>query len=187
MSRTICEGISMYNTNANIIEGQAQRDYDRARRQAFWRKVRTFLGRKCNELWPAERVLQALPNRETRNLGLQQVPIDRIVGSSGRYRDFDLAFLPLRQQQDGRWQSIARAKRQGVRLPPPLLYQVGDAYFVEDGNHRVSVASASGQETIEANVIAIDSSHLQIELTCTRLGFKIEEGTRSNASMPGCA
>ena len=163
----------MYNTNANTIEGQAQRDYDRARRQAFWRKVRSFLGRKCNDLWPAERILQALHNRETCNLGLQQVPIDRIVGSSGRYHDFDLAFWPLRQEQDGRWQSIARARRQGVNLPPPLLYQVGDAYLVEDGNHRVSVASANGQETIEARVIAIDAAHLQFDPSCTRLGFKI--------------
>ena len=166
----------MYDKNINVIEALAARDYEHARRQAFWRKVRSFLGRKCNDLWPAEHVLAALRNQETHSLGLQEVPVDRIVGSSGRYRDFDLAFLPLRQEEDGRWLNIARARRQGVNLPPPLLYQVGDAYFVEDGNHRVSVASANGQETIEAKVIAIDTSHLQVDSSCTRLGFNIEDG-----------
>ena len=161
--------------NTNAIGTLARGDYEQARRRAFWRKVRSFLGRTCNDLWPAERVLEALSARDTRNLGLQEVPIARIVGSSGRYRDFDLAFLPLREEKDGRWQRVASANRQGIKLPPPLLYQVGDAYFVEDGNHRVSVASAAGRETIEAQVIAVDASHMQIDPSCTRLGFKIED------------
>ncbi|UCC54636.1 MAG: hypothetical protein JSV68_11835 [Anaerolineaceae bacterium] len=163
----------MYDKIENIADALAERDYEHARRRAFWRKIRSLLGRKCNDLLPAERVLNNLLNQEFRSLGLQQVPIERIVGSSGRYRDFDLAFLPLRQEHDGRWQSVARARRQGFNLPPPLLYNVGDTYFVEDGNHRISVASASGQEYIEANVIAIDASALKAEPSCTRLGYKI--------------
>ena len=113
--------------------------------------------------------------RESRKQGLQEVPLDRIVGSSGRYRDFDLGFLPLRREKDGRWLNIARARRQGIDLPPPLLYHIGAAYFVEDGNHRISVAGASGQETIEAHVITIDASHLPVDSSCTRLGFKIKD------------
>jgi hypothetical protein len=172
----------MYDKTIHTIKTLAISDYERARRKAFWRRMRSFLGHKCNDLLPASRVMDALRGRETRDLGLQVVPIERIVGSSGRYRDFDLAFLPLREEQDGRWQRIAMADRQGIKLPPPLLYQVGGAYFVEDGNHRVSVANASGRETIEARVIAIEASDLRIDQSCTRLGFKIEDSTEQGVS-----
>ena len=61
----------------------------------------------------------------------------------------------------------------GTGLPPVTLYKVGDAYFVEDGNHRVSVARMSGQEFVRAIVIEVDSSTLTTEPSCTRLGFKV--------------
>lgn len=164
----------MITQKINPREILAQKDYDRARRQAFWRRVRAYLGHKCNDLLPMEQIMEAVGDREFRSLGLKDVPLDRIVGSSGRYRDFDLSFLPLRRETDGRWLSVAHARRQGIDLPPPLLYQIGDAYFVEDGNHRISVAGASGQDSIEAQVIAIDASHLPVDSSCTRLGFKIK-------------
>jgi hypothetical protein len=160
--------------NTFQIDPIVQKEYDRARRHAFWRRIRARLGHQCNDLLPAESVLHAAGDLETRRLGLQQVPLHKIVGSSGRFRDYDLGFYPLRREKDGRWLSIARARRQGIKLPPPLLYQIGDAYFVEDGNHRISVARAAGQETIEAHVIAMDTSHLTADPTCTRLGYKIK-------------
>jgi hypothetical protein len=95
--------------NINSSEALAQKEYDRARRQAFWRRVRAYLGHKCNDLLPAEWIMEAVRDSESHNLGLKEVPLERIVGSSGRYRDFDLSFLPLRQETDGRWLSIARA------------------------------------------------------------------------------
>jgi hypothetical protein len=172
----------MYDKNVHTIKTLAKSDYERARRKALWRRARSFLSHKCNDLLPSGHVLDALHGRKTRDLGLQEVPIERIVGSSGRYRDFDLAFLPLREEQDGRWQRIAMANRQGIKLPPPLLYQVGGVYFVEDGNHRVSVAGASGRDTIKARVIAIDATDLHIDQSCTRLGFKIEDSTEQSVS-----
>jgi dienelactone hydrolase len=42
-------------------------------------------------------------------------------------------------------------------LPPIELYKVGDAYFVKDGNHRVSVARQFGATTIEAYVWEYDT------------------------------
>jgi hypothetical protein len=170
----------MYDKIENSTGTLADGFYERAQRRAFWRKIRSLLGQKCNDLLPAEHVLNNLLNQEFRTLGLQQVPIERIVGSSGRYHDFDLEFLPLRQEHNGRWQSIARARHQGINLPPPLLYQVGDVYFVEDGNHRISVAIARGEEHIAANVIAIDTSTLKAESSCTRLGYKIADSEPQN-------
>ena len=37
-------------------------------------------------------------------------------------------------------------------MPPIEVYQVGEAYFVADGNHRVSVAIQKGEKMIEASV-----------------------------------
>ena len=68
----------------NSVDVLTHRDYVHAQRRAFWRKVRSWLGRNCNDLLPAERVLKNIPNQKSRNLGLQQVPLERIVGSSGR-------------------------------------------------------------------------------------------------------
>ena len=35
------------------------------------------------------------------------------------------------------------------------MYRIGEAYFVMDGNHRVSVARDMGQEFIQAYVVEI--------------------------------
>jgi nucleotide-binding universal stress UspA family protein len=43
----------------------------------------------------------------------------------------------------------------GSGIPPIEVYKVGEAYFVLDGNHRVSIARQEGQKTIEAHVIEI--------------------------------
>jgi hypothetical protein len=51
-----------------------------------------------------------------------------------------------------RWLRIAAARDQGKVLPPVVLVQVGDVYFVRDGHHRISVARALGQQDIEAQV-----------------------------------
>lgn len=42
---------------------------------------------------------------------------------------------------------------EGASLPPIEVYQVGDVYFVLDGNHRVSIARQEGVEFIDAHVI----------------------------------
>jgi hypothetical protein len=77
----------------------------------------------------------------------------KIVGSEGRTADFDSAFDPLRSHNRDRWIGIAAARRQGAILPPVELIQVGDTYYVRDGNHRVSVAKAAGQVEIEAQIL----------------------------------
>ncbi len=84
--------------------------------------------------------------------GIRTVPISQIRGSEGRSRYFDRDFNPLHDQARGRWLGIARARQQGKALPPVSLVQVGDAYFVLDGHHRISVARALGQTDLEARV-----------------------------------
>src|ERR671920_231089 len=76
----------------------------------------------------------------------------KIVGSVGRCRDFDRSFMPLRASVGERWKRVDLAFHRNVDLPPVSLYKLGDAYFVEDGNHRVSVARYHGVPGVEAYV-----------------------------------
>ncbi|MEO0564196.1 MAG: hypothetical protein AAF125_18975 [Chloroflexota bacterium] len=132
----------------------AHNEFDRALRRASWSKARTIFTDRTDYLIALEEV-----RRDSRTLvhcGVQEVAIETIVGSSGRFRDFNADYLPLRRSPDDRWVSVAQAHFEGIQLPPVKLYKVEDAYFVEDGNHRVSVARVIGQETIRANVIELN-------------------------------
>lgn len=160
------------NRNEEIVQQRARGDYEEALRRAFWRKARSWLGRSCNDLLSTAEVFEYLKSQPRQHLGLQAVSLNRIIGSTGRAQDFDLAFYPRRKAYDERWINVAKARYRGVNLPPVVLFKVGEAYFVEDGNHRVSVARANGDKTIEARVIAFDTSTLTPKASCTRLGFK---------------
>ncbi len=134
----------------------ARENFESARRKAFWRKVRSWLTREPNELLAFDDVQRFLPVRGQHSLGTRVVPIDKIVGSVGRYHDFDRAFLPRRAHSKGRWTNVDRAYLEHVTLPPIDLYQIGEVYFVKDGNHRVSVARERGQDFIDAYVVAVE-------------------------------
>ena len=86
--------------------------------------------------------------------GQQEVALDDIRGTEGRQNDFDDRFHPLTERNRQRWQSVAKAYDAGINLPPVVLIQVGEVYFVRDGHHRVSVARALGKTTITATVTA---------------------------------
>jgi hypothetical protein len=103
-------------------------------------------------MFSLEDVRTRLNVRGQRWLGHQTVPLDHIIGSEGRYGDFDRRFLPRSNALKGRWSSIDSAMQQDVHLPPIELYKIGDVYFVRDGNHRVSVARQQGQVDIDAYV-----------------------------------
>ncbi len=132
---------------------QAEMDFRRARFRAFLRDAWAALSGRPNRLLSWEEVREHLRVGGQVYRGLQTVPLDQIVGSVNRYRDFDRAFLPAQEHTADRWRSISRAFYDDVGLPPVKLYKVGDAYFVLDGNHRVSVARERGQAFIDAEVI----------------------------------
>ncbi len=139
-----------------MYDALAYDDFIRVYRRAFWRKVRARLTGRSNDLLPYSQVRETLPFQGQRDLGLQTVPLDKIIGSVGRYRDFDRAFLPIQSQTSERWMNIKKASYEEIVLPPVDLYKIGDVYFVKDGNHRVSVARELGQIDIEAYVTEID-------------------------------
>ncbi len=134
----------------------AQSDFDRARQRSFFRRAWAFLSGQENRLLSYDEVREKLHIGGMAYRGLQAVPLDKVVGSVNRYHDFDNAFLPTQSHTRGRWKSISRAFYQEVNLPPVQLYQVGEIYFVSDGNHRVSVAREKGAEFIDAEVHECD-------------------------------
>jgi len=133
----------------------ASNDFERAYRKAFWRKVTSWLTKDSNTLLPFDDVRERMPIKGQHYLGLQQVLIERIVGSLGRYRDFDRVFLPRQSHTRNRWINIDKARYEQVTLPPLELIKMGEIYFVKDGNHRVSVAREWEQEFIDAYVTEI--------------------------------
>ena len=136
------------------LNEQVDSDFSRARRRALLRRVlaRFRNNPASNRLLSFDDVRRALWADNRRYLGTKVVEVDKIVGSVGRRRDFDRSFLPARASMAERWKRIDRAVHRGEDLPSVELYKIGDAYFVVDGHHRVSVARYHGVPTLEAVV-----------------------------------
>ena len=131
---------------------RADNDFSQARQKAFWDEIRSFISRRSNRLLPFDEVKSKLEVCFTKDLGIQTIPIDSIVGSEGRYHSFTRHFLPLDDNLRDRWKKVNEAHYAKQSLPPIELYKVCDAYFVKDGHHRVSVARTRGVRHIEAIV-----------------------------------
>jgi hypothetical protein len=136
----------------------AQSDFARAHRRATVGKLVARLRGNPDDvgvILPYEEVIEALGFKGERQLGLQVVPLDSIVGTIDRGRDFDRQFRPTSRRVRSRWEQIAQAMRRGETMPPVDLLKVGEIYFVRDGHHRVSVASALGRSDIDAYVTEV--------------------------------
>jgi hypothetical protein len=130
-------------------------EFDRAYQRAVWNNRIARLRHRPNGLRSYSEIRRQLIVRGESYRGIQEVPVDRIVGSMDRCDDFDAAFRPLRADSAGRWVSVAHAYDAGRSLPPVQLYQIADAYFVCDGHHRVSVARVRGQGWVDAVVVEV--------------------------------
>lgn len=135
----------------------ALQDFNEARLKASLQETLARLRGKSNELLSYEEVARKLKLRSRSDRGIRDIPINAIVGSVGRYTDFTRTFLPRRPEDQDRWARVKAAMNDpvGPGMPPIEVYKVGDAYFVLDGNHRVSIARQDGAEFIEAHVIEI--------------------------------
>jgi nucleotide-binding universal stress UspA family protein/uncharacterized ParB-like nuclease family protein len=146
--------------SANFLA--ALEDFRRARRRAAMEEILARLTGKSADLLPFEQVSQMLKVTESKPGGLQEIPLDAIVGSVGRYTDFTRSFLPRREVSQERWARVEMAASDPRGLPPIDVYQIGQVYFVADGNHRVSVARQRGAKTILAHVTVV---HTKVPLT----------------------
>lgn len=143
-----------YYPNPRVAADQA---FDRARQKAFLENVVSHLRGRSADLLPFDIIRSILGLVSSHDLGLQQIPLDRIVGSVGKYQEFSRSFLPRLTRNKERWKGVFVGALDVQGLPPIDVYQVGEVYFVIDGNHRVSVARQLGATTIEAYVTKLST------------------------------
>ncbi|MGI8448593.1 MAG: hypothetical protein ACR2MP_15735 [Streptosporangiaceae bacterium] len=143
-------------TDTGFPRADAENDFLRARRREVAGRVGYWLRREPGrrQLLPLEQAVSTLGRRGERRLGLQTIRLDTIVGTLDR-RDFDRRFRPASNRLRSRWVNLALAQRRGEALPPIDVYRIGGCHFVEDGHHRVSIARATRQQTIDAYVTEV--------------------------------
>lgn len=135
----------------DLYRRQALQAFAEARRRAFWERVRGRLRGEPVDLLSFEAVRTALGLTFRIAEGMHNVPLDDIVGSVDRVEDFTRRFYPRRDDLKHRWVKVAELVL-ARGLGPVSLFRVSEIYFVDDGNHRVSVARAMGATSVEAEV-----------------------------------
>src|SRR5262250_2016231 len=146
--------------DTGLPRADAENDFMRARRQQILARLAQRLRREpddVNLILPFDDVVSALGNRGERKLGLQTIRLDTVVGTVDSRRDFDRHFRPTSGRVRERWERLALAQRRGESIPPIDVYRVGELHFVKDGHHRVSIAMATGQTTIDAYVTEVQT------------------------------
>ena len=147
----------IFTMQTNNLKFQAQEDFARARNKAWISDIQHFMNPDKKRLLSFNDVKKILKPKNEVYMGLKTVPIKKIIGSEGRYNDFDGHFLPRTNELRQRWINVDQAHLSDVILPPIQLYELAGLYFVRDGNHRVSVAKTQGVEFIDAEVISLQS------------------------------
>ena len=137
--------------NRNI----AINDFNAAHRKASLKSAISHLTGEKIDLLSYGEVLKSLRLQGQVERGRQEIPLDKIIGSVGRYTDFTRDFLPRKSSDSQRWVSVKVATESLMGVPPIEVYKVGDYYFVRDGNHRVSIARQNGQSHIEAYITEV--------------------------------
>lgn len=144
---------------SSIEYARALDDFMKARSRAELHHLWSAIAGKSKGLLPYDEISKKVHAIGLSSKGLREIPVESIVGSVNRYQDFDRDFLPLHDEDKQRWAGVKAAMTSptSTGLPPIEVYKIGDAYFVLDGNHRVSIAKQMGLETIEARVIEVRS------------------------------
>jgi hypothetical protein len=155
----------------SYYSAQANEDFNKARTKELFGTIFSLFNPTRQELLSFDDVKDLIKPRGESYRGIKVVPVSKIVGSEGRYRDFNKAFLPRHSHTKTRWTNVDEAHLKDIILPPIKLYEIGGVYFVRDGNHRVSVAVSQGVEAIDAEVISLNSE-LQFDPAMTKEDLK---------------
>jgi len=143
--------------NDFIQDVDANDTFNKARIRALFSKLGSIITKRKDDLIPFSYAYSMLKPSSEAYRGIKHVPLSHIVGSEGRYRDFNRVFLPRGVYLRERWERIHNAHKAQIELPPVRLYEIGGVYFVRDGNHRISVALSRGIEFIDAEVTLLET------------------------------
>ena len=144
--------------DTGLPQADVENDFLRVRRRHLLAELAQRLRREpddVNLILPFDEVIAVLGFEGDRPLGVQLIRLDTIVGTVDSARDFDRRFRPTSARVRERWERLALAQRRGESMPPIDVYRVDDLHFVRDGHHRVSIALATGQTMIEADVTEV--------------------------------
>jgi hypothetical protein len=149
-------------------------DFSRARRRHVLARVAGWLRRRpdATSILSFDEVVATLGWRGERYLGLQTIRLDAVTGTVDSWRDFDRRFRPTSNRVRQRWERLDLAQRRGAAIPPIDVYLIRDMYFVKDGHHRVSVAVATRQKSIEAYVTEVRTGVSAAGISSGDLRFK---------------
>jgi nucleotide-binding universal stress UspA family protein/uncharacterized ParB-like nuclease family protein len=145
------------NEFASVNYQTAVNEFRRLRRQAAMQQLLARLSGRSADLLDYNLVVDQLQVVAKEDLGVQEIPLAAIVGSVGRGQDYTRDFLPKKDSDESRWVGIKTAVLEMKGIPPIDVYKIGEVYFVNDGNHRVSVMRHLGAETITAHVTAVQT------------------------------
>ena len=160
--------------NIDLVTQQASDDFSRAKGRAFLSQIQNFLNTERDRLLSFHDVKDILKPKNEVYMGSRTIPIKLIVGSEGRYNDFNKFFLPKREHLRQRWQRVDEAHIKDIILPSIQLYEIGGVYFVRDGNHRVSVARMQNVEYIDAEIISLTTEiNIKPSMTTEELTFAL--------------
>lgn len=143
--------------NGSLFSLQTDEDFNKAHSKALFNEIQHFLNPEEASLISFSEIKSLLKPKDEIYVGLKTIPLDKIVGSEGRYKDFDNRFFPKSGFLRERWKHVDAAQYESIILPPIKVYELGGLYFVRDGNHRVSVAKARGIEFIDAEIVSLQS------------------------------
>ena len=141
-----------------MITAEATEEYIAALKQGQKEaKELTALGKDPN---PAvlDEILGDIPTESVQEIGLVEIPTERIVGtkSAGRITAFSASFLPLlaaNTEFANKWKSLCGDHLGEVGIREPILcYEYLGNFYVQEGNKRVSVLRHFGSPRIPGNV-----------------------------------
>jgi hypothetical protein len=161
LARRAIRALGALRGETGFPQADVENDFLRARRRQAAARLANWVRhrpRSAGRLLPLHEAAGTLGPLSGRPLGLQSIRLDTIVGTLDPRQDFDSRFRPTTNRIRYRWERLALAQRRGEPIPPIQVYRVGGLHFVEDGHHRVSIAAATGQETIDAYVTEIVAS-----------------------------
>lgn len=131
---------------------KSNHNFQNLRLRALFKSIYSRLKREDDCLPSLHEIVDITKPKNERYIGLCEIRVDNIIGSEGRYEDFNKNFFPKRDALQSRWSAIDRIVEENKPLPPISVFKIDDYYFVRDGNHRVSVAKSRGQLYIDAEV-----------------------------------
>ena len=141
-----------YAMNTITMQDSANKNFSSARTRSFFQSVYSKLKKEDDCLPSLNDIVKITKAKKERYLGIKEIPLDNIIGSEGRYEEFNKNFFPKIDTLQPRWTAIHRVMETNKPLPPISVYKIDDYYFVRDGNHRVSVAKIRKMKYIDAEV-----------------------------------